>query len=88
MPDDLEQAAIDTDVVVLFGATGDLAAKKIFPAIAYARAPGPPRTCRSSAWRPRSGPTTSCGPRAEESVAEAGGLDAVVAGRCATASAT
>src|SRR5690606_23715989 len=32
--DDLETATTDTDVVVLFGATGDLAAKKIFPAIA------------------------------------------------------
>ena len=40
MPHQLETATTDTDVVVLFGATGDLAAKKIFPAIAALEAKG------------------------------------------------
>ena len=62
MPDDLEQAAIDTDVVVLFGATGDLAAEEDLPGHRLARAAGPTRACPSSAWRRRSGPTTTCGP--------------------------
>ena len=76
MTDDLEQAAIDTDVVVLFGATGDLAAKKIFPAIAALERRGrlgmPVVGVASSEWT-----DDDLRARAEESVAAAaGGLDA------------
>ena len=78
VPDDLEQAAIDTDVVVLFGATGDLAAKKIFPAIASLERRGrlgmPVVGVASSEWT-----DDDLRARAEESVAAAGGLDDVVA---------
>ena len=74
MPDDLESAVVDTDVIVLFGATGDLAAKKIFPALAGLEANG-------KLGIPIVGVATSplsdeeLRVRAEQAVAEHGGVD-------------
>ena len=74
MPDDLETAAIDTDVVVLFGATGDLAFKKIFPAIASLERKGklgiPVVGVASSDWDDEALRT-----RVEESLEAHGGID-------------
>ena len=75
MIDELETAAVDTDVVVLFGATGDLAAKKIFPAIAALERKGclgiPVVGVASSGWT-----DDDLRARAEEAVAtHGGGLD-------------
>ena len=54
-----------SDALVFFGATGDLAYKKIFPAL-QAMVKRGTSTCRSSAWRRPAGPSNSfaCG-RAE-----------------------
>ncbi len=74
MPDDLETATGDTDALVLFGATGDLARKKIFPAIAALEARGklgvPVVGVASSEWT-----DADLRARAEESVIEHGRLD-------------
>ena len=82
MPDDLETATIDTDVVVLFGATGDLAAKKIFPAIAGLERNGklgmPVVGVASSEWS-----DDDLRARAEESIAANGGLDSRPGRSCA-----
>jgi glucose-6-phosphate 1-dehydrogenase len=49
-----------SDVLVLFGATGDLASKKIFPAL-QAMVQSYRLECRSSAWPEKAGPWSSCG---------------------------
>lgn len=71
---DPQTAPSETDVVVLFGATGDLARKKIFPAIAALEARGclgiPVVGVASSVWSDEDLRT-----RAEESIAEHGGID-------------
>jgi glucose-6-phosphate 1-dehydrogenase len=75
VPDDSHLAPGETDVVVLFGATGDLARKKIFPAIAALEARGclgvPVVGVASSEWDDE-----DLRRRAEESISEVGGLDA------------
>jgi glucose-6-phosphate 1-dehydrogenase len=49
-----------SDGLVLFGATGNLAYKKIFPAL-QAMVKSGRLECRSSAWPEKAGPLSSCG---------------------------
>ena len=62
-----------SDALVFFGATGDLAYKKIFPSL-QAMIGAASSTFRSSAWRRRAGTWTSWGP-CEGSLEKHGGLD-------------
>ena len=62
------------DALVFFGATGDLAYKKIFPALQAMIRRGT-WTCRSSASPSRAGTLDDLKNRAQDSIAEQDGVD-------------